>query len=53
MKLIEFNVLTESEVTLTNKEVMPNSLVLGDCLEVMKYISDGSVDMILCDPPYG
>lgn len=25
----------------------------GDCLEVMKIIPDGSVDMILCDLPYG
>lgn len=25
----------------------------GDCLEVMKDISDNSVDMILCDLPYG
>ena len=25
----------------------------GDCLELMKDIPDGSVDMILCDPPYG
>ena len=25
----------------------------GDCLELMKYIEDGSVDMILCDLPYG
>jgi len=25
----------------------------GDCLEVMKEIPDGSVDMILTDPPYG
>lgn len=25
----------------------------GDCLEVMKKIPDGSVDMILCDLPYG
>lgn len=24
----------------------------GDCLEVMKDISDGSIDMILCDLPY-
>lgn len=28
-------------------------LYLGDCLEVMKDIPDGSVDMILTDPPYG
>lgn len=25
----------------------------GDCLELMKAIPDGSVDMILCDLPYG
>lgn len=25
----------------------------GDCLEVMKAIPDGSVDMVLADPPYG
>jgi len=25
----------------------------GDCLEVMKRIPDGSIDMILCDLPYG
>jgi site-specific DNA-methyltransferase (adenine-specific) len=26
---------------------------LGDCLELMRAIPDGSVDMILCDLPYG
>lgn len=25
----------------------------GDCLEVMKDIPDGSIDMILADLPYG
>lgn len=25
----------------------------GDCLELMKGITDKSVDMILCDLPYG
>jgi site-specific DNA-methyltransferase (adenine-specific) len=25
----------------------------GDCLELMKNISDNSIDMILCDLPYG
>ena len=29
------------------------SLLFGDCLERMKEIPDGSVDMILTDPPYG
>ena len=28
-------------------------LMLGDCLERMKEIPDGSVDMIMCDLPYG
>lgn len=28
-------------------------LRLGDCLEIMKDIPDGSVDMVLCDLPYG
>ena len=28
-------------------------LMLGDCLERMKEIPDGSVDAIICDPPYG
>lgn len=28
-------------------------LINGDCLEVMKSIPDGSVDLILCDLPYG
>ena len=30
-----------------------NSVYLGDCLEVMRDIDDESVDMILCDLPYG
>lgn len=29
------------------------NLLLGDCLERMKEIPDGSVDLILADPPYG
>ena len=29
------------------------TLLKGDCLERMKEIPDGSVDMILTDPPYG
>lgn len=28
-------------------------LHLGDCLEIMKQIPDGSVDAIICDLPYG
>ena len=28
-------------------------LIQGDCIEVMKTMPDGSIDMILCDLPYG
>ena len=28
-------------------------LLQGDCLELMKRIPDKSIDMILCDLPYG
>lgn len=29
------------------------TLMLGDCLERMKEIADGTVDMVMCDLPYG
>ena len=32
---------------------MSTQLLQGDCLELMKDIPDGSIDMILCDLPYG
>lgn len=32
---------------------MKFDLYNGDCLEVMKDIPDGSVDAVICDPPYG
>ena len=28
-------------------------LICGNCLEIMKYIPNESIDMILCDLPYG
>jgi len=30
-----------------------NKIYQGDCLELIKDIPDKSVDMILCDLPYG
>lgn len=30
-----------------------NRIEQGDCLELMKFIPDNSIDLILCDPPYG
>ena len=32
---------------------MQRKLMFGDCLEEMKNIPDGSVDLVLTDPPYG
>jgi site-specific DNA-methyltransferase (adenine-specific) len=32
---------------------MINTVLHGDCLELMKDIPDKSIDMILCDLPYG
>lgn len=34
-------------------EIKPNNIYQGDCLELMKDISDKSIDLILCDLPYG
>jgi site-specific DNA-methyltransferase (adenine-specific) len=34
-------------------EELKNKIICGDCLEVMKTFPDESIDMILCDLPYG
>lgn len=36
-----------------SKKQSPITLYNGDCLELMKNIPDKSIDMILCDLPYG
>ncbi len=41
---------TKSEKTIAHLE---NKVIEGDCLEVMKGIPSKSIDMILCDLPYG
>ena len=52
MNEIERALLGDKEAArrLTEKGVL---LMQGDCLELLKDIPDGSVDMVLCDPPYG
>ena len=37
----------------TTATIAPNSIILGDCLEVMQDISDKSIDCIIADLPYG
>ena len=39
--------------SIENNEIKPNSLILGDCFDIMPFISDKSVDMILADLPFG
>ena len=44
--------LTQDELRAVG-QVKANTLVLGDCLKVMPYIADGSMDAIIADLPYG
>ena len=37
----------------TVMETLINRVILGDCLEVMPQIDSDSIDLILCDLPYG
>ena len=46
------NLLTLKELENVG-HVKPNSIIHGDCLEAMKFIADKSIDMVLCDLPYG
>ena len=32
--------------------MMINSIILGDCLEEMRSIEEGSIDLIYLDPPF-
>lgn len=32
---------------------MPNTIHLGDCVEVLRTLPDSSVDAVVTDPPYG
>ena len=34
-------------------ETMKNTIILGDCLDVMREMPDKCIDLVLTDPPYG
>jgi len=36
----------------SNQSEIINSIIIGDCLEVMKKINDNTFDMVFADPPY-
>jgi len=40
-------------VIIREERIGGQRLILGDCLQVMQRIPDGSVDMVCTDPPYG
>lgn len=41
------------EVIVKNMELIKNNIYKGDCLSLMKNIEPNSIDMVLCDLPYG
>ena len=43
----------KEETSVSKNSSVSYKLFQGDCLELMKNIPDGSIDMILCDLPYG
>src|SRR5690606_4203686 len=47
------NRLNSSGRGVDNLTLAVNKVYEGDCLEVSQQIADGSVDLILMDPPYG
>ncbi len=40
-------------MTFLTEKIGNQTLILGDCLEVMRGFADGEIDMIWTDPPYG
>lgn len=50
MKLEDLKIISDYQ---ESEAIKRNSIIKGDCLEIMKGIKDKSVDMILCDLPYG
>ena len=47
------NIFNNIQEVISVGQLPTNSLVNADCLEAMKNIKDSSVDMVLCDLPYG
>lgn len=45
--------LTSIHDDMINLKLDPPTLRQGDCLDLFKGISDGSIDMVMTDPPYG
>lgn len=44
--------MIDGDIQSVLEETSPGCIVCGDCLEVMATMPDGSVDLIVADPPY-
>lgn len=44
--------LSKDSMFLYNQIMMKNVCIHGDCIEEMKKLEDGSVDLVIADPPY-
>lgn len=49
---LSFATLSQKDLPNVGK-IGPDTLVRGDCLDVMAYLADGSIDLVLADLPYG
>ncbi len=49
--MLEKNKVVMEKLTLPDSFI--NKIINADCLEAMKQIPDGSIDLVLTDPPYG
>ena len=50
-ELVNFNMF--NYFNMLEIENIKNTIINGDCLEVMKELPDKSIDLVLTDPPYG
>ena len=51
---IEISYTSSKQITIEKKRqnIVPNQVVLGDCMELLKQIEGSSIDLIAIDPPY-
>lgn len=47
------NIYNNIKEVISHGSIPYNSIVCADCLEAMKYIPEKTIDMVLCDLPYG
>jgi SOS regulatory protein LexA len=52
-KIYEQDTHKQQPVSLKKLNDFVNQVIEGDCLEVMRHIPNKSIDMVLCDLPYG